>query len=51
VVRKCRHLARRAAPFARRREVDALYAMLHQLTHDLDNAVDLASAQTRAAFS
>ena len=33
-----------------RREVDVLYSMLYNLTHDLDSSLDLTSIQTKEAF-
>lgn len=36
---------------SRKREIDTLYALLYQLSHDLDNAVDLSSLKTSEAFA
>lgn len=33
------------------REIDALYALLYRLTHDLDESVSLGAAQTQDAFA
>lgn len=38
-------------PIRQQREIDALYDLLHRLTHDWDRALDLTAAQTRAAFA
>lgn len=38
-------------PFKLQREIDALYALLYELTHDWDGALDLSAARTREAFA
>lgn len=41
----------RLNPLALQREVDTLYSMLYNLSHDLDQSVDLCSTQTKDAFA
>lgn len=36
--------------FRMQREIDALYALLYEASHDLDDPIDLAARQTREAF-
>lgn len=54
-LRPVRNAARRLSdPFnivKRRRETNALYAMLYNLVHDLDNSLDYSARQTQGAFS
>lgn len=49
-LRDWRRRIRKLDPLKHLEEVDALYALLYRLTHDLDNAVPLTGAQTRDAF-
>lgn len=51
VYRSVMRALRAANPLRARREADALYRMLYKLSHDLDNAIDLAALQTRNAFA
>lgn len=46
-----RRLWRRGRRGSLGQEVDALYAFLHRLVHDLENPLPLASRQTREAFA
>lgn len=50
-LRDWRRRIKRLDPLKHLEEVDAMYAMLYRLTHDLDNALTLTGAQTRDAFS
>ncbi len=50
-LRTLRRLLKRLNPAKHRAEVDALYVLLHRLTHDLDDALTLPAAQTRDAFA
>lgn len=51
IIRSARKALRRLNPLASKKEVDALYALLYRLIHDLDNSVDLSALQTKEAFS